>query len=332
MKEIKWGLVGCGDISQKRVAPAMRDLANHSIRGISRKQTDKLAEFAEEFGAVECFSSAEELILSPDIDAVYLATPVNLHCAHTLLALENGKHVLCEKPMAMSVAECDRMVETAKRTGRLLGIAYYRRFYPAVLKIKELIAAGQIGRPVMARALACEFWSFPKDHPLYWHIDPEQSGGGPLMDFGSHRIDIIIDIMGQVRNVAAFTDKLYFDHQVEDSSLLILRHGSGAHSTIGAYHSIGHPCDELEVFGSEGRITIPVLNEGEVCFYRGNELIERFHCPPHDNLHLPLVEDFGRAIIENRPPGISGETGRLTSIVMEAAYRASRDGVTVRIW
>ena len=331
MPKINWGLVGCGDISQKRVAPAMRDLENHSIRGISRKQTDKMAGFATEFGARECFSSAEELITSHDIDAVYLATPVNLHCAHTLLALENGKHVLCEKPMAMNVSECDRMVEAAERSGKLLGIAYYRRFYPAVLKIKELIAAGQIGRPVMARALACEFWSFPEDHPLYWHIDPAQAGGGPLMDFGSHRIDIIIDIMGLVKEVAAFTDKLFFEHQVEDSALLILRHESGAHSTIGAYHSIGHPCDELEVFGSEGRLTTPVLNYGEVHFYRDNKLIEKFQCPPHENLHLPLLEDFGKAIIENRPPRISGETGRLTSKVIEAAYRASRDGITVKI-
>ena len=331
MKKVKWGLVGCGDISQKRVAPAMRDLENHSIRGISRKQKDKLEEFAAEFGARECFSSAEDLIACPDIDAVYLATPVNLHCRHTILALESGKHVLCEKPMAMNVEECNRMVDAAKQNGKLLGIAYYRRFYPAVLKIKELIAEGKIGKLVMARALACEFWSFPEDSPLHWHIVPEQSGGGPLMDFGSHRIDIILDIMGGIREVAAFTDKLYFEHDVEDSALLILRHESGAHSTINAYHSIGHPCDELEVFGSEGRITIPVLNEGDVHFYRNNKLVEKIPCPPNANLHLPLVEDFGNAIIEGRPPRITGETGRLTSVVMEAAYRSSRDKITVQI-
>jgi len=331
MRTINWGLIGCGDIAIKRVAPAMCDLEGHVIKAIARRDTGRLAEFAERFNAERTFSSAEELIENPEIDAVYLATPVNLHLAHTLLAARAGKHVLCEKPMALDTAECDRMIEACERAGVLLGVAYYRRFYPSVLKIKEIIKKGGLGRPVLARALAAEYWDFPEDHPFNWRLTLAQGGGGPLMDFGSHRIDILLDIMGPVLTVSAFTDRLLFEREVEDSAVVIMRHESGAHSVIGAYHTIGPHGDELEVFGSSGSITMKSLNSGTMQVTgRGGEA-EVLQKPPHDNFHLPLIEDFGLAISQGRPPGITGRTGRETSRILEAAYKASRQGLTIRI-
>lgn len=330
MRTIRWGLIGCGDIAVKRVAPAMRDLEGHSIRAIARKDPVRLEEFAARFPVERLYSSAEDLIADKEVDAVYLATPVNLHPEHTRLAAKAGKHVLCEKPMALDTAQCDRMIEACERAGVLLGVAYYRRFYPAVLKIKELLAQGEIGRPVLARALAAEFWRFPDNHPLAWRIRPEEGGGGPLMDFGSHRIDILLDILGAVSEVSAFTDRLLFEREVEDSATLLLRHTSGAHSLAGAYHTIGPLCDELEIFCSEGSLTLKSLNSGSLTVTRGNER-EIIDLPPHPNLHLPLLEDFGRAIAEGRQPRVSGRTGRETSRIMEAAYRSSREGIACRI-
>ena len=330
MKTIHWGLIGCGDIAVKRVAPAMRDLESHSIRAIARRDTGRLEEFAARFPVERLYQKAEELIADPKVDAVYLATPVNLHLEHTLLAAQAGKHVLCEKPMALDMAQCDKMIEACEKAGVLLGVAYYRRFYPAVLKIKEILAEGMIGRPVLARALAAEFWKFPDDHPLAWRIRPEEGGGGPLMDFGSHRIDILLDILGPVREVSAFTDRLLFERQVEDSASLLLRHSSGAHSLAGAYHTIGPLCDELEVFCSAGSLTLKSLNSGSLTITRGNER-EILELPPHSNLHLPLLEDFGRAIAGRRQPRVTGRIGRETSRIMEAAYRSSREGMVCKI-
>ena len=331
MGTINWGLIGCGDIAVKRVAPAMRDLPGHVIKAIARKDTSRLAGFAEKFGAERTCQSAEELIEDPDINAVYLATPVNLHLPHTLLAARAGKHVLCEKPMALDTAECDRMIEACEKAGVLLGIAYYRRFYPAVLKIKEILKEGGLGQPVLARTLAAEYWDFPQDHPFRWRLTMEQGGGGPLMDFGSHRIDILLDIMGAVRQVSAFTDRLLFEREVEDSALVVMRHDSGAQSIVGAYHTIGPHGDELEVFGSSGSITMKSLNSGIMEITRHANQVEVLQKPPHENFHLPLIEDFGLAVNQGRKPGITGETGRETSRIMEAAYRASREGVTVKI-
>ncbi|MFC1544936.1 Gfo/Idh/MocA family protein [Gemmatimonadota bacterium] len=330
MQTIRWGLIGCGDIAEKRVAPAMHDLDGHMLRAVARNDASRVEEFAARFGAVRAYATAEEVIADPDVNAIYLATPVDLHLPHTLAAAEAGKHVLCEKPMALNTGECDRMIEACDKAGVLLGVAYYRRFYPAVLEIKRLIAENTLGKPILGRVLATEYWTYPPSHPFDWRLTLAHSGGGPLMDFGSHRIDILLDILGPVTEVAAFSDRLVFEREVEDSALVALRHASGAQSIVGAYHTIGPPGDELEIFGSGGKVTIDTLNEGFLQVTSGGncQTIER---PPHANLHLPLIEDFGAAISGGRQPRVTGRTGRLTSRVMEAAYRASREGITIKV-
>ena len=330
MQTINWGLIGCGDIAAKRVAPAMRDLPGHSIRAVARLDSSRVEEFGRKFGAQKAYRTAEQVIEDPEVNAVYLATPVDLHLAHTLLAARAGKHVLCEKPMALNPAECERMIEACERAGVLLGVAYYRRFYPAVVEIKELISSGAIGQPVLGRALAAEYWTYPADHPFRWRLTWSHGGGGPLMDFGSHRIDVLIDILGQVSEVAAFTDRLHFEREVEDSALVALRHVSGVQSFVGAYHTIGPPADELEVFGTAGKIVLETLNSGRLQITE-NGRARTLDRPPHENLHLPLLENFGEAIRTGREPRVTGRTGRLTSLVLEAAYQSSREGVTVKI-
>ena len=331
MEIIKWGLIGCGDIAQKRVAPAICTLEGHRIEAIARKNPNRLGEFAEKFGVERTFGRAEELIENSQIDAVYLATPVNLHLQHTVLAAKAGKHVLCEKPMALDSPECDSMIEACEKAGVLLGVAYYRRFYPAVETIKAMLAGGALGIPILARAMAAEFWRFEDSHPMAWRIRPEEGGGGPLMDFGSHRIDVLLDILGPVIEVGAFTDRLLFERQVEDSALVIMRHNSGAHSIVGAYHSIGRHFDELEISGSRGNIAVPSLNSGRLIITGDEQKEKILERPPHQNLHLPLIEDFGQAINQGRQPRVTGDIARRTSRIMEAAYRANKEGITCRI-
>jgi predicted dehydrogenase len=117
-KSVRWGLIGCGDIAQKRVAPALVETQHSELVGVSRANTDLLDEFADKFNVLHRFADWNELVRCKDIDAVYVATPVNLHAVQTMRALESGKHVLCEKPMALNVADCDRMISAAKAARR----------------------------------------------------------------------------------------------------------------------------------------------------------------------------------------------------------------------
>src|SRR5215216_97859 len=137
MEILNWGLIGAGDIARKRIAPALRDLPNCNFVSVSRSRSELAAEFAKEFGAGKWFADWRELIQDAEIETVYLATPVYLHAEQTIAAAEAGKHILCEKPMAMDTAECDRMIAACRASGVTLGIAYYRRFYPVVMRVRQ---------------------------------------------------------------------------------------------------------------------------------------------------------------------------------------------------
>jgi predicted dehydrogenase len=123
-KVLGWGIVGAGDIVRKRVAPAIVDLPNCELTAIVRADAARAEEFAREFGARRWYSTADEMFVDPEIDAVYVATPVYLHAPQTIAAAEAGKHVLCEKPMAMNSDECDSMIAACEANGVKLGIAY----------------------------------------------------------------------------------------------------------------------------------------------------------------------------------------------------------------
>jgi len=129
---MNWGLIGCGDISRKRVAPALRDSPLCELKAVSRAKAELAEAFAREFRAQRWFADWRELLEDHEIDAVYVATPVHLHAEQTIAAANAGKHVLCEKPMALTVAECDRMIDACRTNNVKLGVAYYRHFYPVV--------------------------------------------------------------------------------------------------------------------------------------------------------------------------------------------------------
>src|ERR1700730_2299294 len=189
--KLKWGLIGCGDIARKRVAPGLRDSELGELVAVSRAQADKAESFAAEFGARKWYADSSELLCDDEVNAVYIATPVHLHAAQAIAAAEAGKHVLCEKPMAMNVRECDQMIDACRRNDVKLGVAYYRHFYPVVEHVKAIIKSGEIGTPVLAQINAFEWFNPDADHPRSWLLRKERAGGGPMFDFGCHRIEVL---------------------------------------------------------------------------------------------------------------------------------------------
>ena len=173
MTPLRFSLIGAGDIARKRVAPALRDSALCEFVAVARADASRAAEFADEFGAARSYADWHDLIVDPDVHAVYVATPVHLHAEQTIAAAEAGKHVLCEKPMALDVAGCDRMIAACRANDVRLGVAYYRHFYPVVLRIKDLLAAGEIGDPVYAQINAFEWVDLPADDPRAWFLKRE---------------------------------------------------------------------------------------------------------------------------------------------------------------
>jgi predicted dehydrogenase len=316
---IRWGLIGCGDIARKRVAPALREQPNSELVSVSRARFDQAEQFANEFGARRWYADWKELIADEEVDAVYIATPVHLHAAPAIAAAQGGKHVLCEKPMGMNVAECDEMIAACSQKDVRLGVAYYRRFYPVIDRIRSILASGELGTPILAQVNAFEWFDPPASHPRRWLLERKLSGGGPMFDFGCHRIEVLINLFGKIKQVKSLAGNLLFDREVEDTASALLEFQNGPQAIISVTHAAREPQDTLEIFGSQGSIHVPVLNEGAIKISTPKRERTEMH-PPHANLHLPLVEDFVQAILNHRNPQVDGQVGREVARIEEMIY------------
>ncbi len=319
MNKLRWGLIGCGDIAQKRVAAALRELPDSELVAVSRARAEAAEEFARRFGARKWYPDWKALIADSEIDAVYVATPVYLHAEQTIAAADAGKHVLCEKPMALNVAECDHMIAACRASRVRLGVAYYRHFYPAINRIKEILASGEIGQAVIAQINAFERFNPQPDHPRYWFVKKELAGGGPMFDFGCHRIEVLLNLFGPITEIMGFTDRLLFDREVEDTSAAFFKFTSGARATLVVTHAAFESQDTLDIFGSEGSIHLPVLNQGVMRIKTAE--VERIEThPPQANFHMPLIADFIDAVFEGREPKVDGEIGREVARIEAEIY------------
>ncbi|MFN0119999.1 MAG: Gfo/Idh/MocA family protein [Blastocatellia bacterium] len=301
MQNIRWGLIGCGDIARKRVAPALRDAALCDFVSVSRRQSGLAESFAREFGARKSFADWREQIADPDIDAVYIATPVSLHAEQTIAAASAGKHVLCEKPTALTPAECEQMIAACAAANVKLGVAYYRRFYPVIARIREIIASGEIGDVMLAQCNAFEYFNPGPEHPRAWFVNKAMAGGGPMMDFGCHRIEVLLNLLGPITETHGFTDNLRFTREVEDTSAAFFRFASGARATLTVTHTAATSQDTLDIFGTTGSLHIPVLNLGLLRIRTAAGERAETHTP-HANLQQPRSRiSRGRFSMTARP-------------------------------
>jgi predicted dehydrogenase len=317
---VRWGLIGYGDIAEKRVARALRECAGSSLVAVAGRRPELAAAFAARHGATRSYGDWRELLRDGEVDAVYVATPVHLHAEQAVAAAQAGKHVLCEKPMALDAGACQRMVDAARSKHVRLGVAYYRHLYPVVRRLRELLASGEIGRAVLAHAQAFELFDPAPEGPRSWLLRKADSGGGPLMDFGCHRIEVLLDLLGPVERVRGFPANVRFpEREVEDTCVAHLSFPSGAAALVSVSHAAQGTRDSLEIFGTEGSAHVDVLNQGGLRIVTPAHTREERH-PPHPNLHQPLIEDFVDAVVQGRDPAVTGDIGLEVNRVIAAAY------------
>jgi predicted dehydrogenase len=307
-RKLAWLVVGVGDISSKRVIPGILASARSRLAGIVTRDPAKAAPFG-----VPAWTDLGAAIEQSGADAVYVATPVFLHAPQTLAALRAGCHVLCEKPMALNYAEARGMVDAARDAGRTLGISYYRRLYPKVLRARALLAAGVIGRPVFAEATSHD-WFYPEDGFRAWLIDPAKAGHGPLRDIASHRIDLMNYLFGEPRRVSGQLSTLVHPIQVEDNATVMTEHHGGVRSVVDVRWHSRVPRDEFRIRGTEGEMDLTPLNGPELVYPGGAE-----HIPAPANLHSPCIDDFVSAVLDRRDPVSSGATALFAEWVMDQA-------------
>jgi 1,5-anhydro-D-fructose reductase (1,5-anhydro-D-mannitol-forming) len=308
---VNWLVVGIGDITSRRVIPAIQAEARSVLRGVVTRDAKK----AEAYAGVRAWASVEEALESDaGIDAVYVASPVFLHAPQTIAALKAGKHVLCEKPMAMNFAEATAMVAAAQSAKKLFGVAYYRRLYPKLMRAKDLIAGGAIGKPLFAEAT---YHGWLESEERAWLRDPAVAGGGPLYDVGSHRIDACNFLFGKPERAVGMRSNAVHALKLEDSATTLIGYAGGVHAVVDVRWNSRVTRDEFRVVGTEGAIELTPLNGPGIRWPGGEESLAL-----GENTHLPLVENFVAAVLDGGELCCSGEDAMWTDWVTTEVMRA----------
>ncbi len=312
---LNWLVIGIGDITSRRVIPAILREERSSLYAILTRYPEKV----ESYDALT-FRDLDKALKDSRINAVYVASPVFLHAPQTMACLRSGRHVLCEKPMAMNYAEAKSMVEAARSAGRTLGVAYYRRTYPKVLRALELIEQGVIGRPVLAY-ITCHDWFTAKGGRRTWLLEPEKAGGGPLYDIGSHRIDLLNYFFGEPAMVRAVLSNAIHSSRVEDSATVVIEYKSKVRGIVDVRWHSRVPRDEFRIIGTEGELDLTPLNGPWLVSPAGREEL-----PMDANVHFPCLKNFVASVLDGKPLLSSGETALWTDWVTQKALESANSG------
>lgn len=322
--ELRWAIVGCGDVCERKSGPALAGAEGSSVVAVMRRDAAKAADFAQRHGVPRWYDSVDGVLRDPAVNAVYVATPPHLHREHVLAALAAGhKVVLVEKPMGMDAGECDAMVAAAAAAGARLYVAFYRRAYPKWRAAREALQGGAIGRVLGARLQMCAQGS-----AAGWRVDPAVSGGGHFVDVGSHRLDTLLYLLGcpPVEAVHGFAANGVGHHAAENDVAFALRTATGVLVTGSFHYHTAPPRDVLEIYGSAGTLVCDPFDgtDARVLPSGGGEP-RTLSFPTPSPVHLPFVQALvadvragGAGVEAGGGVVVDGEQGAVATRVMDA--------------
>lgn len=327
MAKVRWAVVGTSDFALDWIARGVSLGKNAELVAVVSRDAERAAAAATRVGAPLSFTSIEAIDRNA-VDGVFLVLPNSQHAPYAIAAAARGLHVIVEKPMAPTLAECQAMIDAARQGGVVLAVAHCMEWASPVIKARQLVADGAIGELVSA-TIAGSFNFPPSDR--WRQDDATEAGGGPLLDMGVHCIDTITRICGPVDRVAALLDHRAYTYAAEDSATLLLHFASGAHGVVQSHFNSSQ--NWLDLQGTKGRIwSEPWLGRefaGTLQLKQGNT--STTFDLPYVNVYAPQIEDVSAAILNGTQPAVSGERGMANMAVIWAAIESARNGTVVKI-
>ena len=291
MRTIRWGIIGCGDVTEVKSGPAFQKAGHSQLVAVMRRTGALASDYARRHGVPRWYDTAGALINDPEVDAVYVATPPASHKEYTLLSAQAGKPIYVEKPMALNYAECRAMIETCRAAGVPLFVAYYRRALARFLTIKQLIDSRAIGdiRFVTVTLYQPLVEPGPDPQRLPWRVNPDVAGGGLFVDLASHMLDILDYLLGPIRVVEGFASNQAHRYPAEDIVTGTFMFESGVHG-VGTWCFSGYDsCDLTELVGTNGKIAYSTFEALPVRVTTAGGSTEYAHVdPPH--IQQPLIQ------------------------------------------
>jgi len=352
MEKLRVGIYGYGKVAELH-ARAISSRPELELASVCGRESARRSAFATRW-AIPSRSSAAEMADRDEVDAVVIVTPHPLHRAHAVEGAEAGLHVLVEKPMALSIEDCDAMIGASARAGRKLGVVSQRRWYPASRRVREAIDSGALGAPVLGQVIMLGW----RDEAYYrsdpWRGSWEGEGGGVLVNQAPHQLDLLSWFLGPVLEVSAYWANLNHPYiEVEDTAVAVIRFAGGALGSILVSNSQKPGIHaKVQVHGSNGA-SAGVQTDGGAMFIAGMSGV--LEPPVNDLWTVPGEEDrlagwkaedeaffksidptwyffslqladFAAAIREGREPAVTGRDGREAVRLMEGIYESGRRG------
>lgn len=247
---VRWALAGTNGYARRTCAPAFAEVARARLVGVASADRSRAHAFAGELGVPIAAASLAELCAREEVDAVWIASPSYLHYDHGAVALAAGKHVLLEKPLALSSQEAWKLVSLAAERGVTLATGYQARYVPAHIRMRELITDGAIGVPVLARTF---YGMHRPGPPRTWRQHRQTARWGTLADIGTHHLDLLRMLLGEVAAAAGYTAHRT-GRQTEDTATAVLEFASGVIGSLTATSVTAIPSTVVEVLGTEGTV------------------------------------------------------------------------------
>lgn len=293
MDEIRWGFIGCGEATEKKSGPAFAKIEGSSIEAVMSRDATKAQSYAQRHNIGKWYVDAQALVDDPQVNAIYIATPPSSHATFAIMAMKAGKPVYIEKPMAASYEDCCRINRVSAETGIPCFVAYYRRYLPYFLKVKELLNNNAIGNVINVQV---RFAQPPRDLDynkgnLPWRLQPIISGGGGYFyDLAPHQLDLLQELFGVILDAQGYTGNRGGLYDVEDTLSACFRFENGVPGS-GSWCFVAHESakeDRIEVIGDKGMLCFSVFTFEPIRLHT-EEGDTEFDIPNPPYVQLPLI-------------------------------------------
>lgn len=338
MVKIGYGIIGCGN-GGHLLAKAIKLQPNAELKAVVSRNPVKAERFAQKFGADKWYTDYYKLLRSQDIDAVCISTPHYLHAQMTLDAFEDGKHVLCDKPMAVDLEEADMMINVTEKADMKLGVVFQQRFSDPSQKLRNAIDNDVMGNLIFGEARAI----MPRDQHYYdsrkWCGGWDTAGGGVLISQAIHSIDLLRWFMGPSKSVWVQIDTVGHQIEVEDIATGAIQFKNGAFGIVSATTTpfLGPSQEYLKISGANGFVVLEEdrVKESKIAEINLKSKMEKLYSTKpfkffyRRDYHARQIQDFTQSILEDKNPLVDGYEGRNTLELVLGMYESAKTGKVV---
>lgn len=328
-----WGLIGASTIAKEWMIPAINAQPDSRVAAVQSSSAERGRQYAAENGIPRSYDSLEALLADPQIDVVYISTTNERHKAETLAAVKAGKHVLCEKPLALDLEDAKEMVAACKEAGLVMGTNHHLRNAVTHRTMRRLIKDGTIGTPLAARVFHAVYLP---PHLQGWRIKDPKTGAGVIMDITVHDTDTLRYVLNdEVEEVTALSAQQGLGAgDIEDAVMGVMRFKKGVLAQFHDAFTIAHTATGFQVHGTEGSIhaedVMTQSPRGNVFLQKG-DIREEIDLGAHNNLYEHAVHAFNQAVNGKGDPWATGEDGVKSLAVALAVLESTRSGRAVKV-